>query len=483
MRLSRLLLLVPCYLLLSLGGAAADRPNILLIAVDDLNHWVNHLNRNHQAITPNIDKLAARGVTFTRAYTASPVCNPSRTAFLTGLRPSTSAVYGNATDWREVIPPGYTLPGWLQDQGYYTYGVGKLFHTSRHIRSEDWDEYPQNLGDDSADPPRTHSAPSPHTDGPPRDTLKYKAGDLSIAELATGDAAQNDHATVSAAIDALNTQSGDQPFFIACGIFRPHLPWHVPVKYFDLYPEDQIQLPPYREDDLADIPHAQPKPEHLAILEEGSWKKAIRAYLACITYADMEVGRVLDALAASPHADNTVVILMGDHGWHLGEKHTWRKALLWEEANRTPYIWAGPGIHATRGRTDAVVDLMSLWPTIADLVGAPPPAHVEGTSVKPLLRNPNLPWSGPPALSTWHFNNHTVRTDRWRYIRWDHGGEELYDHDADPYEWYNLLHPSQADRANGLNLPAIVAELRTHFPTTNRTVEEAQAHFAKSGIK
>ena len=463
--------------------AFSAQPNILLIAVDDLNHWVNHLNRNHQTITPNIDRLAARGVTFTRAYTASPVCNPSRTAFLTGMRPSTSGVYGNATAWRDVIPPGYTLPGWLQDQGYYTYGVGKLFHTSRQIRTEDWDAYPQNLRDGSIAQTTTHSAATINTDGTPRGTVKYQAGDLSIAELASGDEAQNDHATVSAAIAALEAQPGDQPFFIACGIFRPHLPWHVPAKYFDLYPEDQIQLPPYLEDDLADIPHAKPKPEHLDILKEGSWRKAIRAYLACVTYADMEVGRMLDALAASPHAENTIVILMGDHGWHLGEKHTWRKALLWEEANRTPYIWAGPGIHAVRGRTDAIVDLMSLWPTIADFVGAPIPTHVEGTSVMPLLQNPNLQWEGPPALSTWHFNNHTVRTDRWRYIRWDHGGEELYDHDADPYEWYNLLHPSHAERATNLDLPAIVTELRDHFPTTNRTVEEAKAHFAERGIE
>lgn len=471
-----------CLLASCLSASAADRPNILLIAVDDLNHWVNHLNRNPQAITPNIDRFAARGVTFTRAYTASPVCNPSRAAFLTGMRPSTNGVYGNATSWRDVIPPGYTLPGWIRSQGYYTYGVGKLFHTSRQIRPEDWDDYPQNLRDGSIDQTETHSANTIRAQTPAQ-TVRYTAGDISIAELASDDEAQNDHHVVSAAISTLHAQSTDQPFFIACGIFRPHLPWHVPAKYFEMYPLDQIQLPPHRPDDLADIPHAKPKSEHLAILEEGTWKQAVRAYLACITFADAQVGRILDALDASPHRENTIVILLGDHGWHLGEKQQWRKALLWEEANRTPYIWAGPGIHATRGRTDAPVDLMSLFPTIAELIGSEPPAHVEGVSVTPLLRNPNAQWDGPPAIGTWHFNNHTVRTDRWRYLEWDNGNAELYDHDADPFEWYNLLHPSNADRTTDLDVPSIVAELRTHFPQTNRTPEEAKAWFANRSIK
>lgn len=470
-------------------SASEAPPNILLIAVDDLNHWVNHLNRNHQSITPNIDRLAHRGTTFTRAYTASAVCCPSRAAFLSGMRPSTTGIYGNSQDWRDTIPIGYTLPYWMGEQGYYTFGVGKLFHNSRQVRLEEWDEYPQNLRDGSINQSETHSAanlkpqPTGGFDEPTtRKTKRYNAGNLPIAELATGDEAQGDHLTVNAAIAALGQQTGDQPFFIACGIFRPHLPWNVPAKYFELYDEDLIQLPPYLDNDLEDIPHAKPKAEHLKILEEGSWKKAIRAYLASMTYADMEVGRLLDALDASPHAENTIVILLGDHGWHLGEKHQWRKALLWEEANRTPYIWAGPGI-ASRSRSDAPVDLMSLYPTIVELTGGESPDHLDGISIAPLLRSRNADWNGPPALGTWHFNNHTVRTDRWRYIRWNNGGEELYDHDADPYEWYNLLHATNADRAAGLDLPGIVAELRSHFPTINRTPEEGVAHFVERSNK
>lgn len=459
---------------------AATRPNIILITVDDLNHWVHHLGRNPQVITPNIDRLAARGVTFTRAYTASPVCNPSRTAFLTGMRPSTTGVYGNSTSWRSVVPDGYTLPGWLRSHGYSTFGVGKLFHTSRQIRDSDWDAYPQNPHDDSLHQVENSDASTVEEEAAEdaaRPTVRYTAGELSIAELAGDDDAVNDHASVTAAIAALAGETGDKPFFIGCGIFRPHLPWHVPAKYFAMYDEADIQLPPYKEDDLDDIPGAKPTDEHLAIVRDGMWKKAIRAYLACITYADHEVGRLLDALDASPCRDNTIVVLLGDHGWYLGEKHRWRKTMLWEEGNRMPYIWAGPGIAAGQ-RADQVVDLMSLYPTLVDLAGLPAPDHLEGVTIRPVLHDPTHPWEGPPALGTWHFNNHTVRTARWRYLRWDNGNEELYDHDADPYEWYNLLHPSNAARAAGLDLPAVVAELRRHFPSINRTEAEGQAYFA-----
>jgi arylsulfatase A-like enzyme len=455
--------------------SAADRPNILVITVDDLNHWVNHLGRNPQAITPNLDRLAARGVTFTNAHTASSVCNPSRAAFLTGLRPSTSGVYGNATDWRTVIGDGYALPGFLRRQGYYTFGVGKLFHTARHIRPGDWDDYPQNpRGDDSLAQNENSSARTELSDasGP---TLRYTAGDLSIAELSGGDENVGDYWSASAAISAI-AKPRDGPFFIACGIFRPHLPWHVPQKYFDLYPEETIKLPPYREDDLEDVPGGKASEEHLKILKEGSWKKAIRAYLACITYADVQIGRVLDALDKSPHRDNTIVVVLGDHGWHLGEKQKWRKTGLWEEATRMPYIWAGPGI-ARGGRAAQPVDTMSLYPTLVELAGLARPAHVEGASITRYLRDPATPWDGTPALTTWQFNNHSVRTERWRYLRWNNGNEELYDHSVDPYEWHNLLSPLNAERTAGINLDQLKSELAAFFPQINRTTEEGARLF------
>jgi arylsulfatase A-like enzyme len=449
--------------------SAADRPNILLIAVDDLNHWVHHLGRNTQAITPNLDRLAHRGVSFLNAHTASSVCNPSRAALFTGLRPSTSGIYGNSTDWRTVIPDGYALPGWLRRNGYTTWGSGKLFHTARQIRESDWNHYEQNPRDESLHQQETSGAGS----GSTADTRRYTLGNLSIAELAGGDDSVGDYWTASATIEALRA-ARESPFFIACGIFRPHLPWHVPQEYFELYQEEELELPPHLDNDLADVSAGINTREHEQILQQDGWRKAIRAYLASVTFADRQVGRILEALEASPHRDNTIVVVFGDHGWHLGEKQKWRKTGLWEEATRVPYVWAGPGI-AKGERSGAAVDLMSLYPTLAALIGLPPPSHVEGSSIAPLLAEPNRQWHASPALTTWHFNNHAVRTDRWRYLRWNDGSEELYDHQNDPFEWHNLLHPMHATRADGLNLDQIKAELRAHFPAINRTTEEGRA--------
>ena len=375
-----------------------------------------------------------------------------------------------------MIGDGFALPGYLRRHGYYTFGVGKLFHTARHIRPGDWDAYPQNpRGDESPGHSANAFATSESTTSGP--TKRYMAGDLSIAELAGGDESVGDHWTASTAIAAL-AEKHARPFFIACGIFRPHLPWHVPQKYFELYPEESIQLPPYRDDDLADVSGGQASEEHLKILQEGSWKKAVRAYLASITYADTQVGRVLAALESGPHRDHTIVVVLGDHGWHLGEKQKWRKTGLWEEATRTPYIWAGPGI-ARGHHVSHPVDLMSLYPTLVALAGLERPAHVEGVSIARYLSDPGTRWDGTPALTTWHFNNHSVRTDRWRYLRWNNGNEELYDHAVDPYEWFNLLSPVNAARAAGLDLDSLKSELAAHFPTINRTTEEGTRLFGR----
>jgi arylsulfatase A-like enzyme len=479
--------LLPVLAALSLLSVRADvapspaaQPNVLIIAVDDLNHWVRHLGRNTQVQTPNLDRLAARGVSFSRAYTASSVCNPSRAALWTGMRPSTTGIYGNGTDWRTIVGDGYTLPGYLRRNGYRTFGVGKLFHTSRQIRASDWDAYPQNpRGDDSLAQNESSHAPT-ESPGTSTEAVTTTAGDLSIAELPGGDASVGDYWSASAAIAELNAPH-DRPFLIACGIFRPHLPWHVPKAYFDLYPETSIELPPHLDNDLDDVPGARPSPEHLKILSEGSWKRAVRAYMACITYADAQIGRILDALEDSPHRGNTVVVVWGDHGWHLGEKQKWRKTGLWEEAARMPYLWAGPGL--PRGvRLDTPVDLMSLYPTLLDLLNLPRPAHVEGVSLAGLLRGSEPVGELPPALTTWHVNNHSVRSARWRYLRWANGNEELYDHDADPYEWYNLLHSSHAARAGGIDLKAIRTELSGHFPRINRLPEEGAKLFGGESV-
>jgi arylsulfatase A-like enzyme len=248
------------------------------------------------------------------------------------------------------------------------------------------------------------------------------------------------------------------------------MPWNVPQKYFDMYPLDKIELPPINEKDLEDIPAAglrmaRPEGDHAKILQSGRWKEAVQAYLATITYTDMNIGRLLDALDKSPHKENTIICFWGDHGWHLGEKQHWRKFALWEEATRTPFIWVAPNVTKPGGKCDRTVDLMSIYPTLSELCGLPIPKHVEGISIKPLLADPQAEWK-TPALTTFQFNNHAIRTEQWRYIRYNAGGEELYDETKDPLEWTNLA--SNPDHATAK------AELAKAIPTANKPAPAGQ---------
>lgn len=423
----------------------AARPNVLFIAVDDLNHWVRHLGRNPQVITPNLDRLAKRGVTFTRAYCAAPACNPSRAALMSGLRPSTSGVYVNAIDWRPHVREALTMPTHFRKHGYWVAGGGKIYHGG-YDRPAEWDDYFKPMGGD------------PKPAGTDRGV-----GGIAFAPLDCRDEDLADYRIATWAIEQLG-KSHDKPFFLACGLHKPHMPWNVPRKYYDLYPLDKIQLPPTQEKDLGDVPPAGvkmagPQGDHARILMSGRWKEAVQAYLATITYTDMNVGRVLDALEKSPHAKNTIVVLWGDHGWNLGEKEHWRKFALWEEATRAPLIWSVPGVTLPGGVCGRTVDLMSLYPTLADLCGLPTPPHVEGASIRKLLAEPKAAWS-TPALTTHGFGNHAVRTEKWRYIRYQDDSEELYDEAKDPYEWTNLA------RSSGT--AAVRAELAKHLPQVNK---------------
>jgi arylsulfatase A-like enzyme len=231
-----------------------------------------------------------------------------------------------------------------------------------------------------------------------------------------------------------------------------------------MFPLDSIELPPYRDDDLADIPPAgvrmaRPDGDHAAMLASGRWKEAVQAYLAASAYTDMLIGRLLDALDASAYRDNTIVVFWGDHGWHLGEKHHWRKFALWEEATRAPLIWIAPGVTRPGGISMRTVDFMSIYPTLTDLCGIPTPKHVEGVSIRPLLADPAAPWA-TPALTTYRFNNHAARSEAWRFIRYANGDEELYDESADPYEWTNL--------AAKPDLDAVKSNLARVFPAHNQ---------------
>lgn len=401
---------------------ASGRPNVLFIAVDDLNAWVSHLGAYPLAKTPNIDRLAARGVTFERAYCAVPACEPSRAALMSGQRPTTTGCYSNGHEWMQIIPEGRNLSMRFKEAGYHTVGAGKIFHSDEHFPSE-WDAY---LDRESYE---AHG-------GVPKYQGYHEPLLMDIRDEDIGD-----WHIVNWCIDQLNTKR-DRPLFIACGLHKPHLPFAPPKKYYDAFPLEEIVLPPFLENDLDDIPPrgvrmAGPQNDYAKFQENGRWKAAIQSYLATVAYTDMNIGRLLDALDKSPIADNTLIVLFGDHGWSLGEKKHFRKFALWEEPTRMPYIWVVPGVTQPGTRSTRPVDLMSIYPTLLELTGLPVPEFVEGVSIAPLLENPQADWD-IPALTTHGRGNHAVRTEHWRYISYEDGGEELYDHRKDPHEWTNL---------------------------------------------
>jgi len=443
--MNRLILLIAFTLITSGNLFAADtaKPNVLFIAVDDLNHWVGHLGRNPQTKTPNIDRLAAMGVTFANAQCAAPVCNPSRAALLSGKRPGTTGIYDNNNPFVKVLKPEESLVMQFKNAGYDTLGTGKLWHGGLG-----WPEQWTTIQEETK--------------------LKGKVDDRSIGGIAFGpiveggDGAVSDTGIADYGISELGKTHG-KPFFLTLGFHKPHMPWNVPQKYYDMHPLANIQLPPTKEGDLSDIPPAgvkmaKPDGDHAAVLASGRWKEAVQAYLAAISYLDGQIGRVLDAYDQSPAKDNTIIVFWGDHGWHLGEKEHWRKFALWEEAARAPFIWVVPGVTKPGGVCKSPVDFMSLYPTLCDLTTLPKPAWIEGDNIKPLLADPSAPWTGV-GVTTFGQNNHAVRTDRWRYIRYADGGEELYDHSNDEYEWTNL--------ASNPEHTALKAELAKHFPTVN----------------
>lgn len=423
------------------------RPNVLFIAVDDLNHWVGHLGRNPQTKTPNVDRLAKMGVTFVNAHCAAPVCNPSRAALMSGRRPGQTGVYDNAQDWRPVIPKEETLTTQFLKSGYNVFGAGKIYHSSAH-REEEWTEYFKGGGGGRL---QRHSS-----------AKDSGVGVIQFYPLANEDEEMPDYRVASYAIEKLSAKH-DKPFFLAIGFVKPHMPFAVPRKYFDMFPLERIELPPTRTNDLADVPAGGKEMAgdgklHAKIVASGRWKEAVQAYLASIAFLDAQLGRVLDSLEKSAYRDNTVIVFWGDHGWHLGEKEHWRKFALWEEATRAPLIWVAPGVTRRGGVCARPVDFMSVYPTLLDLCGIAKPSHVMAESIRPLLIDPKAAWA-KPAITTFKRNNHAVRTERWRYIRYADGGEELYDHAADPYEWTNAV--SRAEFA------AAKAELARWLPKEN----------------
>ena len=457
------LLLLPLFIPLLLQAVPQEEKqpyNVILIAVDDLNDWVGAMRGHPNARTPHMDRLIEGSTLFERAYPAAPLCNPSRTAIFTGLHPSTSGIYCNRGWFREK--PGLenwiTLPQYFAANGYATYGGGKLFHHPKGKMSDavSWEiNYHDSVGTPNPPEERRYQ----HGLQGAFDQASWyfnKALDWGPIDEPIEDTA--DWQTADRAARFL-AREHDQPFFIGVGIFRPHLTWYAPREFFDMHPLESIELPPHIENDLTDVP---PIGRRLArndfpiIKASGKWKEAVRAYLACGSYADACIGHLLEALDRSPYRDNTIVVLWGDHGWNLGEKDHWAKYALWEDTNRTPLVIHVPG--RDPARTRQAVSLLDIYPTLLELCGLPGNPLVDGRSLAPLLKDPDREgW--PPSLTTHWKDNHAVCDDRYRYIRYRDGGEELYDHEIDPNEWVN--------RANDPAYAGVIRRLAATIPALN----------------
>ncbi|MFH1719377.1 MAG: sulfatase [Planctomycetota bacterium] len=419
---------------------SGEHPNVLFVAIDDLNDWIGCLGGHPDVKTPNLDRLAERGVLFTNAHCSAPACNPSRASLMTGILPSTSGVYHNPNPWREspVLKGAVTIPQHFMANGYSAVGGGKIYHGG-FPDPPSWQDYfpsqQKNKPDDPmpANPPLNGIPNTSHFDWGPVDVPDEEMGDRQVAAWAA---------------EQLGQQH-DKPFFIACGFFRPHLPWYVPTKYFDMYPKDRVTLPNVNDNDLDDVPPigrkmAKPEGDHKKVIEHNQWRKAVQGYLASISFTDTCVGRVIDALDNSNYADNTVVILWSDHGWHLGEKLHWRKFSLWEEATHNVLMVVAPGVTEPGQHCSRPVSMLDIYPTLIDLCGLSDKSGLEGRSLLPLLKDPEAKWDRP-ALTTHGRTNHSLRSERFRYIRYSDGTEELYDHRNDVMEWNNLATDPEYD--------------------------------------
>jgi arylsulfatase A-like enzyme len=417
------------------------KPNVLFIAVDDLNNLMGALGGFAEAKTPNLDRLASRGVLFSNAHCQAPLCGPSRASIMSGLRPSTTGIYGMISDNKIRSDNPTTkditlLPEYFRNNGYHTMGIGKLFHI--HAPKGAFDESGGRVKGFGPLPPERFV-----WDGfGNSDRKNYGRTSTDWGAYPESDTLMPDHQSVNWAIERLEREH-EKPFFLGLGLLRVHVPLYVPQKWFDLYPLEEIKTPPYRPDDLDDVPPVALKINDLPMMpstdwaiESGEWPKVIQAYLACISFVDYEIGRVLDALDESAYAENTVIALWSDHGYRLGEKSTFAKHALWDAATNAPLLFAAPSL--PQGKIlDEPAEMLSIYPTLLELCGLPAYARNEGKSLVPLMQGED---DGPhTAITTFGMNNHGVRTERFRYISYEDGGEELYDHDTDPNEFTNLI--------------------------------------------
>ncbi|MDO5985843.1 sulfatase [Flavivirga amylovorans] len=449
------------------------KPNVLFIAIDDLNACLDGMNGEIQVATPNINQLASKGMLFTNAHCAAPACNPSRVSVMTGLAPATTGVYVNTQDWREntFLKNKTTLPQHFKNNGYATFGGGKLYHAasltkkgySGYIDAKPWDAY---------FPSKTRQMPNeiaPETI-PVNGNKAFYHGYFDWAALNIEPHEMADAKVVSWA-EGILSQSHDKPLFLAVGIYRPHIPWWTPKAYFDKYPIDEIELPEVQENDLDDVPEAgknmAKRNWHKWIKDQGKWKQAVQAYKASVSFTDDMVGRLLKALETGPMKDNTIVVLWSDHGYHLGQKEHWEKFALWEQTTRVPLILAAPGKTSEGKSSSQPVSLLDLYPTLNELCGIPVKEKLDGESLVPLLETPDLK-TGRAVISTQKFNNHAVRSEKWRYIRYSDGSEELYNQEKDPKNFENLIGKQGYSK--------VIEDLSIWLPKTNAEKNPLKVH-------
>ena len=426
-------------------------PNVLMISIDDLNDWVGVLGAHPDAQTPNIDRLAKEGILFTNAHCQAPICGPSRASLLSGLRPSTTGVYGQISDEDLRAVPSFEnidfLPEYFKKNGYKTLGVGKIFHGHA----------PKGVFQ--------HSGGRIKGFGPkPTKPFKWnqKGTSTDWGAFPQHDSLMNDYSYAQWTKKELQKKH-DQPFFMAVGLIRPHVPWYAPKKWFDQYDVDKIALPQYDPDDFNDLPEIAKRIAYKGMMpttdwaiESGEWRNIVHAYLACISFVDHQVGIVLDALQNSEYHDNTIVVLWSDHGYEIGEKGSFGKHTLWSESTKVPLIFKIPDFKSPKS-IDQPVELLDLYPTLLDYAKLPKNPLNEGKSLRSFIEG-NAD-DEAIAITTYGKNNHSMINQSYRYIRYEDGSEELYDLSVDPDEKNNI-----ADRPD---LNALKQSLMLQFPEKN----------------
>ena len=401
-------------------------PNVLMICIDDLNDWVGFLGGHPDVKTPHMDSLSRQGRNFANAHCVVPVCSPSRVSVMSGLHATTHGSYDLGPSYQSIkrLDDVPCMQAYLKTHGYRSIAGGKVLHHG-------FTGYLKDAIDVTL----------AGRGGPrPKKQMNWPGGAWDWGAYPASDDLMGDY-TLAKNAAAVLKEKHDQPFFMSVGIFRPHVPMFVPQKWFDLYDRETITLPKAPLSDLDDLPpnfnrRLNIEPTHAEVREKGDWRGMVHAYLACVSFADMCVGTVMDGLNDGPNKENTIVVLWSDHGFHLGEKQHWAKRTLWEESTRTPMIIAGPGIGAEGDCLEAV-SLLDIYPTLIDLCGLPKNPQLDGISLVPQLKDPKTPRK-EPVISTSYYENHAIRTKDWRYIRYADGAEELYDHRTDSDEFINL---------------------------------------------